>query len=214
MILDEGAELIVHGDSWMEAHGHALSMVGANDAMLHPFDDPLLWPGHATMIDEAARQGTKPDVVVLSVGGGGLLCGVVEGLRRNDWGDVPIVAVETEGAASLHAAIEAGERVTLDAITSIATSLGAKQVSEQTFRLAHEHRVISVVVSDAAAVAACMRFIDDHRIVVEPACGAALAVAYDRAEQLDPFERVLMIVCGGATASVTQLEAWSASLQR
>jgi L-serine/L-threonine ammonia-lyase len=210
-ITRQGAALVVHGASWQEAHAHVTSMAGDGDVMIHPFDDPLLWEGHATMIDEVVRQGSKPDAIVLSVGGGGLLCGVVEGLRRNGWPDVPIVAVETEGAASLNATIQAGRRVTLDAITSVATSLGAKQVSEQTSRLAREHDVVSVVVSDAAAVDACLRFIDDHRIVVEPACGAALALAYDAATQLAAYDRVLIIVCGGVTATVAQLEAWSGS---
>ena len=40
-------------------------------------------------------------MLVLSVGGGGLLCGVIEGLIKVGWPDVPVVAVETEGAASL-----------------------------------------------------------------------------------------------------------------
>ena len=63
------------------------------------FDDPLLWTGHATMIDEVVAAGFEPDVVVvLSVGGGGLLCGVAEGLQRNGLGTVPILAVETVGA--------------------------------------------------------------------------------------------------------------------
>ena len=208
-IEDEGARLIVHGESWQEAHARALSMAEATDALLHPFDDPLLWQGHATMIDEAARQGPKPDAVVLSVGGGGLLCGVVEGLRRNRWSEVPVVAVETEGAASLHASIEAGRPVSLPAITSIATSLGAKQVCEQAFRETRAHGVTSVVVSDRAAVDACRRFVDDHRIVVEPACGAALAIAYARHEALTPYRRVLVVVCGGATVTVAQLDAWA-----
>jgi L-serine/L-threonine ammonia-lyase len=208
-IVAQGAELVVHGASWQEAHAQALSMIGVGDALLHPFDDPLLWEGHATMIDEAAQQGPKPDAVVLSVGGGGLLCGVMEGLYRNGWQDVPVVAVETEGAASLRAAIVAGRPVALDAITSVATSLGAKQVAERAFAWTRAHRVDSAVVSDAAAVDACLRFVDDHRIVVEPACGAALALAYDSAGVLSTFRRVMIVVCGGVTASIDQLRAWS-----
>ncbi len=211
-IEDEEAQVIVHGESWQEAHALAQSMTGETDAFLHPFDDPLLWQGHATMIDEAARQGPKPDAVVLSVGGGGLLCGVVEGLRRNGWSDVPVVAVETDGAASLHASLAAGRRVALPAITSIATSLGAKQVCERAFVTAGEHATTSVVVSDRSAVDACRRFVDDHRIVVEPACGAALSLAYERNVALAPHRRVLVVVCGGATATVAQLDAWAGSL--
>jgi L-serine/L-threonine ammonia-lyase len=119
----EGAEVIVHGASWQEANALALSMVSPTDAFLHPFDDPLLWRGHATLVDEVAQSGVKPDVVVLSVGGGGLLCGVVEGLHRNGWADVPVLAVETAGADSYAQSIQAGQRVELAAITSIATSL-------------------------------------------------------------------------------------------
>ena len=205
----ENAQVIVHGASFQEANALAQSMVTQTDAFIHPFDDPLLWQGHASMIDEVAASGLKPDAVVLSVGGGGLLCGVVEGLRRNGWNDVPVVAVETVGADSFAQSLAAGERVELAAITSIATSLGARKVAEQAFGLAQQHPVRSVVVSDAAAVRACLRFMDDHRVVVEPACGASLAVAYDAAQPLGECRNVLVIVCGGVTATVDQLQKWT-----
>jgi L-serine/L-threonine ammonia-lyase len=210
LIREEGAELIVHGASWQEAHARAQTLLGADDAFVHPFDDPLLWDGHASLIDEVASAGIEPDAVVLSVGGGGLLCGVVQGLRRNGWDRVPVVAVETEGADSLAQSLRSGRRVELDAITSLATSLGAKQVCAQAFDWAGRHPISSVVVSDHAAVQACERFIDDHRVVVEPACGAALALAYDAAPALAAFASVLIVVCGGATATAAQLRAWSA----
>lgn len=101
LIRQEGAEVIVHGSVWQEANELALSLVGENDAFIHPFDDPLLWEGHATLVDEVAARGVKPDAVVLAVGGGGLLAGVSQGLTRNGWADVPVFAVETTGAASL-----------------------------------------------------------------------------------------------------------------
>ena len=210
LIRREHAEVIVHGASFQEANERAQAMVTASDAFIHPFNDPLLWQGHATMIDEVARAGVKPDVVVLSVGGGGLLCGVIEGLHRNGWADVPVVAVETEGADSFAQSVMANERIELPRITSIATSLGARQVSEQAFAWTAMHPIRSVVVSDQTAVDACIRFMDDHRVVVEPACGASLAVAYDAAEALAGFKTILVIACGGVTATVAQLHAWAA----
>jgi L-serine/L-threonine ammonia-lyase len=206
----EGAEVIVHGASFQEANAMAASLVGATDAFIHPFDDPLLWEGHASMIDEVAGAKVVPDAVVLSVGGGGLLCGVVAGLRRNGWGQVPVIAVETEGADSLAQSIAAGERIVLPRIASLATSLGARQVAQQAFAISSGHPLRSVVVSDRAAVDACIRFMDDHRVVVEPACGATLAVAYDAAAALKEFRNVLVIVCGGVTATVAQLQQWAA----
>jgi L-serine/L-threonine ammonia-lyase len=160
------------------------------------------------MVDEVARAGVKPDAVVLSVGGGGLLCGVVEGLRRHGWGEVPVIAVETAGADSYAQSLAAGERIELPRIDSIATSLGARRVSEQAFALASSHPVRPVVVTDDAAVQACLRFLDDHRVVVEPACGASLALACQAGDLLAEFDNVLVIVCGGVTATVAQLQAW------
>ena len=213
LIHREEAEIIVHGASWQEANTLAQSMVSKTDAFLHPFDDPLLWQGHSTMIDEVAAAGVKPDALVLSVGGGGLLCGVVEGLHRHGWRDVPIIAVETVGADSYFQSIKAGRRVQLPQITSIATSLGARQVCAQAFDWASRHPIRSIVVSDQAAVSACMRFLLDHRILVEPACGAALAAVYDNVPQIAGCQTILVIVCGGVTATVEQLPSWAAQVK-
>jgi len=212
LIRQEGAEVIVHGASWHEANALALSMVEDSDAFLHPFDDPLIWQGHASMIDEVVASGVRPEAVVLSVGGGGLLSGVVEGLRRNDWSGVPVIAVETVGADAFAQSVRAGYRVEMPAITSIATCLGASQVCEQAFIYSKTHPVHSVVVTDQAALAACQRFLADHRVVVEPACGASLAVIYDQAPELEEFKSVLVVVCGGVAASVEQFQAWSNQL--
>ena len=209
LIRQEGAEVAVHGCNWHEANTLALSMVGESDAFLHPFDDPLLWSGHASLMDEVARSGMKPDAVVLAVGGGGLLSGIIAGLHRNGWADVPVIAVETAGADALAQSLKAGYRVKLAAVTSIATSLAAPQICEQAFNWTSRHSVRSVVVSDQAAIAACLRFLVDHRIVVEPACGASLAVCYGSAVEIAAFRSVLVVVCGGAGTSVERLQELS-----
>ncbi|MNM39808.1 Phenylserine dehydratase [compost metagenome] len=207
LLRQEDANVVVHGSSWQEANALAQTLVGPDDAFIHPFDDPLLWAGHASLIDECAAAGYKPDAVVLSVGGGGLLSGVVEGLKRNGWDDVPVLAVETEGAASLHAALQAGHPVELDRIASVATSLGAKRVADQALACARSHPLHSQLVSDRAALEACERFLLDHRILVEPACGAALALV-TTPQALAAYGNVLVVVCGGATATLEQIQAW------
>ncbi|WP_051000186.1 pyridoxal-phosphate dependent enzyme [Sinorhizobium fredii] len=96
LIRQEGAEVFVHGASWHEANERALKPVDADTAFIHPFDDPILWTGHATMIDEVVRAGAAFDAVVLSVGRGGLLSGVADRLARNGLQDIPIIAAETD----------------------------------------------------------------------------------------------------------------------
>lgn len=212
LIAQEGAELVVHGESWVEAHKLATEMAqDASTALLHPFDLPAVWAGHATMIAEMAAQGPKPDGVVLSVGGGGLLIGVADGLEKAGWGDVEILTVETEGAASLHKSRLAGTQVTLEKIETIATTLGAKRVADRAFELVKSGRVDTTTVSDKEAIDACLRFLDDHRILVEPACGAALAATYANKRWFSNKKRVAIIVCGGAGISHSQLGGWQAA---
>lgn len=207
-----GAELIVEGGVWDEANLAALRLCEQPGAVyIPPFDHPDIWDGNATMIDEIAEDvSTKPDfdVVICSVGGGGLMSGVLQGLHRNGLQHVPLIAVETEGAASLAAAVQAGELVTLPAITSIAGSLGARRVARQALDWTRRHDVRTVTVSDAQAVDTCLRFADDMRMLVEPACGASLAVAYQNLPVLAGFKTPLIIVCGGLGVDMAKLQGW------
>ncbi|EHS52917.1 Pyridoxal-5'-phosphate-dependent protein beta subunit [Rhizobium sp. PDO1-076] len=208
-----GAAVLVHGAVFDAANAHAIALAEARKAAyVHPFDHPLLWEGHGTLIDEVVAKGAEFDCVIASVGGGGLMAGIVEGLRRNGLSHVPVIAVETEGAASLNASVMAGERVTLPAITSIANSLGARQVAQHVFELPSSHPIESVTVSDADAVAACLKFADAYRILVEPACGAVLAVADVHAGLLSRFQNPLIEVCGGIGVSLAKLRAWQETL--
>ncbi len=69
------------------------------------------------MIVEAKEQmRITPDVVILTVGGGGLLAGVLEGMHKVGWADVPLLAVETYGADSFASAVNAGKIVSLPGI--------------------------------------------------------------------------------------------------
>jgi L-serine/L-threonine ammonia-lyase len=203
-----GARVIVYGDVWDEADGAARGLVAeGHGAYVPPFDHPVLWEGHATLIDEIVAAGPAPDAVVVAVGGGGLLCGVAEGLARHGL-DATIIAVETQGAASFARAVEAGHPVTLDRIETIASSLGSKRVADEAFAWSQRRPIVPVLVSDADAVRGCLRFADDHLALVEPACGAALSLAYDAHPALAPFARVAVIACGGVVVSLEKLAAW------
>lgn len=198
LIVDFDAELVVHGASWQEAHAHALSLVQDDVAYIHPFDDPLIWEGHATVVDEIVERLPAPGAIVLSVGGGGLLSGVATGLLRVGLPELPIVCAETAGADSFHQATLAGRLVALSEISSVATSLGAKQIAARALEVSRQMTTISALVSDAEAVDACIRFADDHRAIVEPACGASLALAYQNSSALPATDDLVIIVCGGA----------------
>ena len=69
----------------------------------------------------------------------------------------------------------------------------------------------SLLVSDLAALGACERFLSNHRVLVEPACGAALSVMYDGHPVLDAYSKLAIIVCGGATTTIEQIRQWAAA---
>lgn len=209
-IAAEGAKVVVHGDAWDEANVAALQDAQAPGAFyIHPFDMPDLWQGHASLIDEMAADGVRPAAIAVAVGGGGLLLGVLEGLERNAWHDTRVIAVETTGTASLAKSIAAGRVVSLDRVEGVAHSLGAKTIAAEALSRSGRFDVRSVVVSDREAVTACRRFADDHRALVEPACGAALATGYFAHPALLGVASVAIVVCGGVAVTLDKLTEWA-----
>lgn len=207
----EGAIALVHGEAWNDAHKYALSLAAEeNTAYIPPFDHFKLWEGHSTLVDELKEQcEEQPDLIILSVGGGGLLCGVVEGLIKNQWTATNILAIETEGSASLYKSIKENKLITLDGIDTIATSLGAKQVSATALEYSQKYNIIPYLVTDESSAKACVRFADDYRTLVEPACGASLSVIYNKLEIIKDFKNIVVIVCGGAIVNLEKISQWN-----
>jgi len=204
-----GAKVRIKGEVWDETHEHALEYSKEiNGLYVHPFEHPLIWKGHSTIVDELVNQTGKPGVIILSVGGGGLLCGVMEGLHKNNWQDVPVITVETEGTASFAKSVQAGKLITLNKVTGVAKTLAAKTVSANTLEWNKKHQIIPAVVSDQDAISACINFANDHRCLVEPACGASLAIAYKHPEIIKKYRSVLIIVCGGIGVDLKLLKEW------
>jgi L-serine/L-threonine ammonia-lyase len=119
------------------------------------------------------------------------------------WQKARVCAMETEGAASYHAALAAGQVVSLDRIDTIARSLGSLRVLQEALDWSRRRAVASGLVSDEEAFRACRDFLDDFQVMVEPACGASLAPAYLRPALLGEARSVLVVVCGGAVMDST-----------
>lgn len=198
-----GAKVIIAGQVWDEAHQAALEFAQKNNAAyIPPFDHPTLWKGHSSIISEVVEQGLpKPDCVILSVGGGGLACGVLEGMHQHQWNEVPLIAVETAGADAFAQSVTANKLITLEKITSKATSLGAKRITEQLMNWRNQHEIKNIIVSDGTAAQACFSFAHEQRILVELSSGAALSVVYNEHPFLAQAKSILVIVCGGINLS-------------
>jgi L-serine/L-threonine ammonia-lyase len=205
-----GAEVIVHGKVWDEANQRARQLSQDADTEYVPaFDHPVLWEGHSTLVDEVLEVCPQFDVMVTSVGGGGLLAGILTGLIRHGRTDCRIIACETEGAASFAAAVDAGHPVRLPRIDTVATSLGAAQVAAWPVQHIKEFAYQCVVLSDEDAIMGVVRFARDMRQLVEPACGVSLAVAYLDHRAIADAHDVVIVVCGGVSVSAQLVAGWA-----
>ncbi|TQS32872.1 hypothetical protein Golomagni_06800, partial [Golovinomyces magnicellulatus] len=134
---------------------------------------------HYAMTGNEAKP-THVDAIVCSVGGGGLFCGIMQGIEELNLRDrTKVIAVETEGADALSKALEKKEHITLPGITSLATSLGARKVAKQAFEYGQQENVLSVVLPDSEAMKGCKRFVDEEHYLVELACGVCPAIFYN-----------------------------------
>ncbi|KFN44589.1 pyridoxal-phosphate dependent enzyme [Arenimonas oryziterrae] len=205
-----GAEVRSVGTVWDEANTAALELAAQPGcAFIPPFDHPLLWQGHASLVDELVQQcEAPPDAILLAVGGGGLLLGVLEGLRRVGWQHTRVFAVEPERAAALGPSLLSGNIVELSQPRSVATSLCVRRLAPSLISACRDRPVTALTVSDAEATQACVHLAEDQGLMVEPACGAALAPLYASHPALADAQRVVAIVCGGMVVTLDQLAQW------
>ncbi len=201
-----GARAVLHGDSFDEAYAHALALVQSKGlTFLHPFDDPDVIAGQGTIGMEILRQHPEPpDAIFVPVGGGGLIAGVAAYVKYV-YPKVRIIGVEPEDAPTLHAALAAGRRMTLDEVGLFADGVAVKQIGEETFRIARRTVDEVVLVSTDEICAAIKDIFDDTRGIAEPAGALALAglkrwVAREQAEQLS-----LIAIHSGANVNFDRL---------
>lgn len=229
-------DVIRNGASWQEADKYLTETVmptarahGEVAIYVHPFDAQEIWDGNAGMVHEIVRQMSdvhkhyphttqaddKIDAIVCSVGGGGLFCGIMQGLDELQMAHTKIITTETRGADSFYQAVKNRELVTLPAITSVATSLGARTVCKKALEYGLRDTVSTVVLSDAEAMDACRQFANDERLLVEAACGVCPALCYSgQLPGLIPgFNSnavVVLIICGGSNMSFDIMEKYLA----
>jgi threonine dehydratase len=166
---------------------------------VHPFDDPLVMAGQGTVGLEIVEDLPTVTDVLVSIGGGGFIGGVataVKSLRpaARIWG------VETEGADAMSQALAAGHPVLLTAITSIARTLGAPSVSEQTLAMAKTYLESVTLVPDTEAASALRFLLERAKVLTEPAASCTLAAALRLRERFNPASQVVLVLCGGNTA--------------
>ena len=171
-----GAEIELYGDTYDESCQRATQYAEENGmTFIHPYDDPDVIAGQGTIAKELLEQLNEPvNAVFIPVGGGGLISGMavyIKAVRP----EIKIIGVEPDDAPSMHHALQANERVTLDQVGIFADGVAVRQVGAEPWRVAAGLIDEVMLVSTDEICAAIMDVFDDTRSILEPA--GALATA-------------------------------------
>jgi len=171
-----GARVVLHGDSYSDAHAKACELQKKSGAtFVHPYDDPDVIAGQGTIGMEILRQCEGPlDAIFVAVGGGGLISGVASYVKRVR-PEVRIVGVQPEDSDAMTRSLAAGRRIALQHVGLFADGVAVKQVGRETFRLTRKYVDEMIVVDTDAICAALKDVFEDTRSILEPA--GALAIA-------------------------------------
>lgn len=205
----DGAEVVLT-DTIAAAFAQAEAQAAAGRVLIHPFDDPAVIAGQGTLALELLEDAPETTDIVASIGGGGMISGVltvVKALRP----EIRVWGVETQGADAMSQALAAGQPVLLDAITSIAKTLGAPTVSERTLAIVRSGAEDVLVVSDADAVRGIELLAHRVKILTEPAAACTWPAALRLRDRLPADARVALVLCGG-NASLDDVQGWRRDL--
>jgi len=163
---------------------------------VHPFADRLVIAGQGTLGLEILDDVPQVTDVLVSIGGGGLAGGVSLAIK-SQMPAVRIWGVETEGAASMAAALDAGHVVDLPRVCSVARTLCAPAVAEETLALAQRYLEGVTVVSDESAMEAMRFLLERVKVLAEPASSCTLAAAERLSASFTADSHIVLVLCGG-----------------
>jgi threonine dehydratase len=196
-----GASIEYAGSSVDDALVAAKAFAERTGAILiHPFDHPDVIAGQGTVGLEIIEQCPDVGTIVTAVGGGGLISGVAvaaKALRP----DVRVIGVQARGAAAYPPSLAAGSPQKLAGSTTIADGIAVLRPGELNF--AHVSKLVDeiVTVSDEDLSAALLLLLERHKMLVEPAGGAAVAALMTGAVTIEPTgfgaKPVVAILSGG-----------------
>ena len=199
-------EIVLYGDSYNDAYGHALELEKEKQlTFVHPFDDPDVIAGQGTIGMEILRQNQAPiHAIFCAIGGGGLIAGVAAYVKQVR-PDIKIIGVQTTDSDAMFRSLKAKKRVQLADVGLFADGTAVKLAGEETLRICKKY-VDEIILVDTDAVCAAIKDVfQDTRSILEPSGALAVAGAklYAKREQLK--NETLVTVCSGANMNFDRL---------
>ncbi|MDX8377640.1 MAG: threonine ammonia-lyase, biosynthetic [Mariprofundales bacterium] len=204
-----GAQVVLFGDSYSDASGHAEKLcTELGMVFVHPYDDPLVIAGQGTIAKEllaqAKQQDKRLDAIFIPIGGGGLAAGIAAYIKHHN-PQIKIIGVEPFDSAAMSASVKAGQLVTLEQVGIFADGVAVKKVGSNTFSLVRELIDDIVLVSTDEICAAIKDVFEETRSIVEPAGALAVAGMKVWLAQNNMTNKTLVCINSGANMNFDRL---------
>jgi threonine dehydratase len=195
-------ELAFHGSSCLETELHAKEQARERGMLwVSPYNDPAVAAGQGTVGKEILEQLPGVDVVLATIGGGGLMGGIASWLKAEKPG-VEIIGCLPENAPEMYLSVQKGEVVELDEPLDTLSdgSAGGCEPDSITFPLCRDLVDDYELVSEAEIGAAVRWMVEKHHKIIEGAAGVALAACMKNRERF-AGKTVAVVICGGNIAT-------------
>ena len=195
-----GAEVVLYGDVYDDSYAYACELAEKEGyTFVHPFNDLDVATGQGTIAMEIVQELPTVDYILVPVGGGGLISGVAT-LAKMLNPKIKVIGVEPAGAASMTAALKAGEVVELDSANTIADGTAVKAVGDKILPYVQENVDDMLLVEDDELIGAFLDMVENHKMIVENS--GLLSVA--ALKQLDlKGKKVVCVLSGGNMDVIT-----------
>ena len=195
-----GADVVLYGDVYDDAYAYACELAEKNGyTFVHPFNDLDVAAGQGTIAMEIVQELPTVDYILVPVGGGGLIAGV-SSLAKMLNPKIKVIGVEPAEAASMTAALQAGEVVELDSANTIADGTAVKAVGDKVLPYIQENVDDMLLVEDDELIGAFLDMVENHKMIIENS--GLLSVA--ALKQLDcRGKKVVCILSGGNMDVIT-----------
>ena len=201
----DNVEIVLTGDTYDDSYSAAMEdCIKNKKTFIHPFDDPKVIEGQATVGLEIDQQMDEPiDFVYVPVGGGGLIAGI-ESYFKQVHPNTKIIGVEPEGAPSMKKSLEEGKVITLESIDKFVDGAAVQRVGKITFDICKNYDGRVVVVPEGKICTHILELYNLDAIVVEPA-GALSMAALDCCIE-DIKGKNVVCILSGSNNDITRTE--------
>lgn len=190
-----GANVVLEGANYEEAHAHALGIsekTGA--ALIHAFDDPHIIAAQGVVGLEILDELPDVDEIYVPVGGGGLAAGIAIAAKGRK-PSVRVIGVQSSAFPSMKRSIDSGSLAQVDGGRTIADGISVKSPGRLTFDILRSRLDGMVTVDDREIIKTMFLLMERGKAVVEPA--GAVPLAYLQAARPAPGKKVVAILGGG-----------------